>query len=105
MKLLFPGFPRTSEMSLYRANLQSDRVKTCCCICGHNQCGLEVRLEQGTVKEIAGDADDPVTQARFVPKRSPPCNFSPIPDACKLRWFVPEKEATAIGERRRGTKL
>ena len=68
MKLLFPGFPRTSEMSLYRANLQSDRVKTCCCICGHNQCGLEVRLEQGTVKEIAGDADDPVTQGSVCPK-------------------------------------
>ena len=39
-------------MSLSHAGVEYDRVKTCCCICGHNQCGVEVRLENGAVKEI-----------------------------------------------------
>ena len=56
------------SLSLRSAGVESDRVKSCCCICGHNQCGVEVRLEKGSVKEILGDPDDPVTQGAVCPK-------------------------------------
>ena len=55
-------------MSLSHAGVERERVKSCCCICGHNQCGVEVRLENGAVKEIVGDADDPVTQGALCAK-------------------------------------
>jgi len=43
-------------------------VRTCCSICGHNQCGLKVTLENGAIKEITGDPDDPVTLGAFCAK-------------------------------------
>jgi anaerobic selenocysteine-containing dehydrogenase len=55
-------------MALSRPGQERDCVKTCCCICGHNQCGVQVRLEDGAVKEILGDPDDPVTEGAVCPK-------------------------------------
>ena len=55
-------------MSTSVSQSRSQYVKTCCCICGHNQCGVIVRLEDGVVREILPDKDDPVTQGAICPK-------------------------------------
>jgi anaerobic selenocysteine-containing dehydrogenase len=55
-------------MSARVSGSQFQDVKTCCCICGHNQCAVIVRLENGAVKEILPDKDDPVSQGAICPK-------------------------------------
>ncbi len=43
-------------------------VKSCCSICGHNQCGVLVEVEDGVVKQILPDKEDPMSRGAICPK-------------------------------------
>lgn len=43
-------------------------VKTCCSICGHNQCGVLVGIEGGKVTGIMADKDDLMSEGSICPK-------------------------------------
>jgi anaerobic selenocysteine-containing dehydrogenase len=58
-------------------------IKTCCSICGHNQCGVKVTLENGVIKEITGDPDDPVSLGAFCPKTMGSAQLVTHPDRIK----------------------
>ncbi len=43
-------------------------VRTTCSICGHNQCGVLVKVKDGKVEKIVADKTDPMSQGSVCPK-------------------------------------
>ncbi len=44
------------------------QVRSCCCICGHNQCGVLVKVEDGKVVAVLPDKNDPMSEGAICPK-------------------------------------
>lgn len=58
-------------------------IKSCCSVCGHNQCGVLVEVEGGRVKSVMPDRDDPMSGGSICPKGLASADILYHPDRLK----------------------